>query len=91
MDEMRLLSIISMNKLTSAFAVADAGVPYPKKLDRTQSKNRGEKKRGHRLPGAALREEFLGESVIYLASPSSAGLSERSAGLSPSQMRSKAL
>ena len=91
MDEMRLLSIISMSKLASAFAVADAGVPYPEKMAGTQSKNRGEKKRGHRLPGAALREEFFGESVIHLASPSSAGLSERSAGLSPSQMRSKAL
>jgi len=58
MDEMQLLSIISMSKLASAFAVADAGVPYPEKMAGTQSKNRGEKNAATGCPGPRCERNF---------------------------------
>jgi hypothetical protein len=48
-----LLSIKSMSEPAGAFVTADAAYPYPEKMQATQSKNQGEKKRGHRLPGVA--------------------------------------
>ena len=50
-------------------------------------KTKAKKNAAAGLSGAAFREE-MGD---YLASPSSAGLSERSTGLSPSQIRRIAL
>ena len=50
-------------------------------------KRRRKKNAAAGVSGAASREE-MGD---YLASPSSAGLSERSTGLSPSQIRKIAL
>ena len=54
MDELRLLSITSKIGLASGVGMVDAGDPYPEKMAVAQSKNRDEKKRGHRLPGAAF-------------------------------------
>jgi len=54
MDDYELLSIISNKRAVSARHGVDEGSPYPEKMAVAQSKNQGEKKRGHRLPGVAL-------------------------------------
>lgn len=53
MYDSKLLSITSNQQAASARLEDDAGYPYPEKMEVAQSKNQGEKKRGHRLPGAA--------------------------------------
>jgi len=59
MYELRLLSIISKIGAASAVGMADGGTPYPEKKAAAQSKNRDEKKRGHRLSGAAFLMEKI--------------------------------
>ena len=54
MDELRSLSIKSKIEGVGALDMAGAGGPLPEKMAAAQSKNRDEKKRGHRLPGAAF-------------------------------------
>jgi hypothetical protein len=68
----------------------DGGAPLPKKRP-ARSQNieaNGQKKTRHQ---AALRRARNGPDEDYFVSPSSAGFSDLSTGLSPSQMRSSAL
>jgi hypothetical protein len=64
------------------------GCTPAKKTAVTQSKKRDEKKGGAGCPGPPKPGS---EKVDYLASPSRAGFSDLSTGLSPSQMRRMAL